>query len=239
MRLRNDEYLTCYRSVGFAEPFALIRTARDECQPMYVFKSWTRTTANRAWLLINANSHAYACCLITPCSRVLLEKLTGSQLVKKFPFYGTRRFITAFTIVRHLSLSWARTIQSMPPHPTSWRFILILSSHPYVGLPSCLFPTYFPTKTLYTPLLHHTCYMPSQSHSSHFTTRTILREEYRSFSSSLCSFLHTTVTSSLLGPNILLSILFSNTLSLRSSLGVSDQVSQPYKTTGKLWFCVS
>ena len=44
--------------------------------------------------------------LITPHSRVLLEKLTGSQLVKKFPaFYGTRRFITAFTSARHLSLS--------------------------------------------------------------------------------------------------------------------------------------
>jgi flagellar basal body-associated protein FliL len=44
--------------------------------------------------------------IITPASRVLLERLTGSQLVKKFPtFYGTRRFITAFTSARHLSLS--------------------------------------------------------------------------------------------------------------------------------------
>ena len=47
--------------------------------------------------------------LIIPWSRVLLEKLTDSQLVKKFPaFYGTRRFITAFTSARHLSLFWAR-----------------------------------------------------------------------------------------------------------------------------------
>jgi hypothetical protein len=45
--------------------------------------------------------------LITPYNRVLLEKLTGSQLVKKSPppFYGTRKFITAFTSARHLSLS--------------------------------------------------------------------------------------------------------------------------------------
>jgi len=44
--------------------------------------------------------------LLTPCSTVLLEKLTGSQPVKKFPtFYGTRLFITAFTSTRHLSLS--------------------------------------------------------------------------------------------------------------------------------------
>ena len=43
--------------------------------------------------------------LLTPWSRVLLEKLTGFQLVKKFPaFYGTRKFITAFTSARHLSL---------------------------------------------------------------------------------------------------------------------------------------
>jgi hypothetical protein len=37
-----------------------------------------------------------------------------------------------------------------------------------------------------------------------------------------------------LGPNILLNTLFSNTLSLRSSLNVNDQVSHPYKTTGKI-----
>ena len=44
--------------------------------------------------------------LLTLWSRVLLGKLTGFQLVKKFPaFYGTRKFITAFTSARHLSLS--------------------------------------------------------------------------------------------------------------------------------------
>jgi len=43
---------------------------------------------------------------LTPHSTVLLEKLTGSQPVKKFPtLYETRRFITAFTSARHLSLS--------------------------------------------------------------------------------------------------------------------------------------
>jgi len=52
---------------------------------------------------------------LTAWSRVLLEKLTGSHLVKKFPaFYGTGRFITAFTSARHLSLSWARSIQNVP-----------------------------------------------------------------------------------------------------------------------------
>ena len=56
--------------------------------------------------------------------------LTFPHLVKKFPtFYGTRRFITAFTSVHQLSLSWASSIRSVPPHSTSWRSILILSSH--------------------------------------------------------------------------------------------------------------
>ena len=92
--------------------------------------------------------------LLTQWSIALLGKLTGSQLVKKFPaFYGTRRFITAFTTTRYLSLSWTSSTQSIPPHPTSWRSILILSSHLRLGLSSGLFPSDFTTKTLYTPLL--------------------------------------------------------------------------------------
>ena len=91
--------------------------------------------------------------LLTPWCRVLLEKLTGLQLVKKFPaFHGTRRFITALTSLRHLSLSWASQIQSIYPHPTSWRSVLILSTHLRLGLPSGLFPSGFPQKTPYTPL---------------------------------------------------------------------------------------
>ena len=77
--------------------------------------------------------------LLTPWCRVLLEKLTGLQLVKKFPaFHGSRRFITALTSVRHVSLSWASAIQSIYPYPTSWRSILILSTHLRLGLPSGL-----------------------------------------------------------------------------------------------------
>ena len=87
--------------------------------------------------------------LLTPWCRVHLEKLTGLQLVKKFPaFHGTPRFITALTSVRHLSLSWASPIQSIYAHPTSWRSILILSTHLRLGLPTGLFPSVWPTKTL-------------------------------------------------------------------------------------------
>ena len=55
--------------------------------------------------------------VLTLLHKVLLEKLTGSQLVKNFPaFYGIQRFIT-FTSACHLSLSSGRSIQSMPSLP--------------------------------------------------------------------------------------------------------------------------
>jgi len=44
--------------------------------------------------------------LLTPCSRGLLEKLTGFQLVKKCSaFYGTIRFITVLTKAHPFPLS--------------------------------------------------------------------------------------------------------------------------------------
>ena len=136
---------------------------------------------------LKSPSPLFALLELTAWSRVLLEKLTGLQLVKKFPaFYGTRRFITALTSVRHLSLSWASPNHSSYPHTTSWRSILILSTHLRLGLPSGLFPSGFPTKTLYTPLsspIRATC--PANLILLDFITRTILGEEYRSLS---CSF---------------------------------------------------
>ena len=123
--------------------------------------------------------------------------------------------------------------QSTPcPHPTSWWSILY-PSHLCLGLQSGLFYFSFSHKTLYTPLLSlilATC--PPYLILLELIIQIMFGEEYRSLSSSLCSFLHSTVTLSLLGPNIL-NALFSNTLGLRSSLNVSDQVSHPYTTTGK------
>jgi len=52
--------------------------------------------------------------------------------------------------------------------------------------------------------------------------------------SSLCSFFHPPVIFSLFGPNIFLSILFSNVLYLSSFHRVRDKVSHPYKATGKI-----
>jgi hypothetical protein len=122
-------------------------------------------------------------------------------------FVVPRRLITAFTSARHLSLSWARSIQSIPPHPTSWRSILILFSYLRMGLPRGLFPSGFPTKTLYTSHfspIRATC--PAHLIILDFISRTILGEEYGSLCFSFCSFLYSLVTSFLLGTNILLNI---------------------------------
>ena len=60
------------------------------------------------------------------------------------------------------------SIQSIPPHSSSWRSILMSSSHLCLGLPSGLFPSGFPTKTLYKYLLSPTRYMPRPSQYSRF-----------------------------------------------------------------------
>ena len=104
--------------------------------------------------------------LLTPWCRVLLEKLTGLQIVKKFPaFHGTRRFISALTSVRHLSI----LSQPNPVHiPTSH----LLEIHPNIIHPSTprspqwsLFLRFPHQDPIHTPLLTHTRHMPSPSHS--------------------------------------------------------------------------
>ena len=108
----------------------------------------------------------------TPCSRVLIEELKGSQLVNKFPaFCETRRFSTAFIKPRLLSLSWARSIQSiLPSHFLKTHFNIIIQHTP--GFSKWSLSLRFSHKNrvcMYVYLLSpHTCYMPSQSHSSRF-----------------------------------------------------------------------
>ena len=127
------------------------------------------------------------------------------------------------------------------PNPVHIPTTHLLEIHPNIIHPSTprspqwSLPLRFPHQDpIRPPLLPHTSHMPSPSHSSRFYHPHNIGWGDRSFSSSLCSLLHSPVTSSLLGPNILLNTIFSNKPSFLSSLAVSDQASHPYKTTGKI-----
>jgi hypothetical protein len=101
--------------------------------------------------------------LLIPWSRVLFEKLTGSQLVYKFPtFYGNRSFIPAFTSARHLSLSWARSIQPMhPSHFLKMHLSIILQTTPRSS--KCSFAQVSQPKSCIHLSPPHTCYIRSPS----------------------------------------------------------------------------
>jgi hypothetical protein len=98
------------------------------------------------------------------------------------------------------------------PYPTYWRSILILSSHCRLGSSnwslSLRFPKHNPACTSPLPI-YATC--PTYPILIDLITWAIFGEENKYLSSTLCSFLHSL-----------------------SSLNVSDQVSHPYKTTGKI-----
>ena len=169
--------------------------------------------------------------LLTPWSRVLLQNLTSSQLVKKFPvFYGSQSSIS-------LSQDLATRPSPEPdqssqyPYPTTWRSILIFFLPSTPGSSKWSLSRLITFMSLFST---HTCYMLTSFILHDFINIMILGEAYRSLSSSLCSFLHYTFTLTLLSPNIILSTLFSSTLSLPSSLSVSHQITHPYKKTGKI-----
>ena len=180
---------------------------------------------SRSWFIWHIDSGS----LLTPWRRVLLEKLIGFAANQEIP-----------PILWNLKVHY-RTHKRPPPVPILSQLHLVPTTHSHflkihlnIILPSMSWsPQWslslrFPHQNLVhnSPFLH-TCHMPRTSHSSQFYHPTILGEEYRSLSSSLCNFLHSPITPSLLGPNILLNTLFSNTLSLCSSRNVSDQVSHP------------
>jgi hypothetical protein len=170
-RVKKDSDDKNYRS-------ALHKVPKDHRSDFIVITHFQQSRFFSSW---KTNLLTY---LLTPWSRVLLEKLTSLQLVKFPAFYGIWKFITAFTSARHLSLYWASWIQSIPSHSTSRS--IVISSYLRLGLPSGLFPSRFPTKTLYMPLPSHiraTC--PTHPMLFDFISRTIVGQEYRSWSSSL------------------------------------------------------
>ena len=121
--------------------------------PLKMFKGQEKLIA---WNLSVATDKTFLCLL--------------TSSMEQSPSWKTNRFSTSQEIPRILwnpevhyrthkcpphvpSLSWACSIQCIPSHLTSWISVLILSSHLLLGLPSGLFPSDFPSKTLRTPLL--------------------------------------------------------------------------------------
>ena len=135
----------------------------------FVYWCFPRTVGTLSLLTGIVTHYLITYLLAYSMEQVLLEKLTGLQLVKKFPaFNETWKFITTFTSARQLSLSCASPIQSITPHSHFLKTILILSYYLRPCLSSGLFPSGFPTKPctlLYSP---HTRYMPRPPHSSRF-----------------------------------------------------------------------
>jgi len=88
---------------------------------MLWYGQWEITQNTAITLLASATTAT----TITLWSRVLLEKLTSSQLVKKLcTFDRTKRFFTALQVPTNCSCPEPGQIGPCPPHPTSWRSIL-------------------------------------------------------------------------------------------------------------------
>jgi hypothetical protein len=124
----------------------------------------------KKWMVEMSNS-------LTPLGWFFMKKSCCST-THFLIFCGTQSFITMFTRALHWSLSWARSIQSIPPHPMSHLSFWLSHQNPI-----CI------------PVLPHSCYMPWQLILIDLIILIILGKEYKLWSFSLWSFLQPHVTS--------------------------------------------
>jgi hypothetical protein len=102
---------------GYCSLFYCSGTGRDSFHKLHLFR---RCLENKFLVSASVRLHGviFQNLVTNYTGWALLEKPPVAQLFKNLRiFYGTRRFITVFTRALHWSLSWARWIQSIPPHP--------------------------------------------------------------------------------------------------------------------------
>jgi hypothetical protein len=120
------------------------------------------------WLILNGNrpEGLIRQRKMNEVHKVLLEKLKVAYSLTKFSeFYRNRRFTTVFVRARHWSLSWTRWIQSIPAsYFPKTLYLLILSSHLGLGLPSGPFLRVFlPKPSMYSYITYVVLILPISS----------------------------------------------------------------------------
>jgi hypothetical protein len=161
-----------------------------------------------------------------------INSCSGSQEIIRF--CGTRNFITMFTRDRHWILCWVGWIHSTPTYSIYLGSTLILSSNLRRDISSGLLSSGFLNKILYHysfPCVIYILLVSSYFYSMTITTTTTTVEKYNYDAPNYIYIFRLLLTPSFLGPNILLSTLFSKSHTLYSSLSLRDQVSHPYKIT--------
>ena len=142
-------------------------------------------------------------------------------------------FSTVFKIARHFVLIIKQTNLVHAPLTTDLKSVLILSYILGPGTQSGIFHSYFTTKICMHIPVPRTCHKHRILLFLISWRRRRNGDDYVPRNSSLTSFIQSYDIASLLSPNILLNTISLNTVKIRSSVSVKDQVSNQYKTSKK------